>query len=74
MEPRGCNRWQPVANGARAKSAQPSQNRCRALRSGLRGASLARNLQGSSLQKAAIAAGEGADLDAVVEDASNKPP
>jgi hypothetical protein len=40
----------------------------------LRGASLARNLQGSSLQKAAIAAGEGADLDAVVEDASNKPP
>jgi hypothetical protein len=41
---------------------------------GLRGASLARNLQGSSLQKAAIAAGEGADLDAVVEDASNKPP
>jgi hypothetical protein len=41
---------------------------------GLRGASLARNLQGSSLQKAAIAAGEGADLDAVVEDASNKDP
>jgi hypothetical protein len=30
--------------------------------------------RGSSLQKAAIAAGEGADLDAVVEDASNKPP
>jgi len=32
MEPRGCNRWQSVANGHRRKSAEVSQSRCRGLR------------------------------------------
>ena len=32
MEPRGCNRWQPVANRITRQTAQTSQNRCRALR------------------------------------------
>ena len=27
MEPRGCNRWQPVANHARAKSAKTSHGK-----------------------------------------------
>jgi hypothetical protein len=32
MEPRACNRSQPVANGVTAKPAETSQNRCRRLR------------------------------------------
>ena len=29
MEPRGCNRWQPVANPMALKVAETSENRCR---------------------------------------------
>jgi hypothetical protein len=32
MEPRGCNRWQSVANRTGAEAARTSQNRCRRLR------------------------------------------
>jgi hypothetical protein len=32
MEPSGRNRWQPVANGAAAKTAQIGEKRCRGLR------------------------------------------
>src|ERR671937_2415374 len=32
MEPRGCNRWQSVANRIGAEAAETSQNRCRRLR------------------------------------------
>ena len=29
MEPRGCNRWQPFASRAGARTAKSSENRCR---------------------------------------------
>jgi nucleoside-diphosphate-sugar epimerase len=32
MEPRGCNRWEPAARHAVARTAEISQNRCRGLR------------------------------------------
>jgi hypothetical protein len=32
MEQSGRNRWQPVANGTAAKTAQRGENRCRRLR------------------------------------------
>src|SRR6266516_789748 len=32
MEPRGCNRWQPVANRPPPKTLETSENRCRRLR------------------------------------------
>jgi hypothetical protein len=32
MEPRGCNRWQPVANPNGPKTVETSENRCRELR------------------------------------------
>ena len=32
MEPRGCNRWQSVANVIRAEAAKTSEIRCRGLR------------------------------------------
>jgi hypothetical protein len=31
MEPRGCNRWQSVANRMGSRTAKTSQNRCRGL-------------------------------------------
>jgi hypothetical protein len=33
MEPRGCSRWQPLANRVVAISPKTSENRCRPLRS-----------------------------------------
>jgi hypothetical protein len=43
MEPRGCDWWQSVANAARPKTAETSQNHCRRLRppgkEGVRGSS-----------------------------------
>jgi hypothetical protein len=32
MEPRGCNRWQPVANVIAPETLETSENRCRGLR------------------------------------------
>jgi hypothetical protein len=31
MEPRGCNRWQSVANHGASETAETSENRCRRL-------------------------------------------
>src|SRR5437763_10596833 len=32
MEPRGCNRWQPVANPPASRTAETRENSCRSLR------------------------------------------